>query len=192
MGWLSDWADRTPVIVTEQSNGSYNAYPTIITVDYITSMKNDFSDCRFTENDGITLIPYGIMEKTDGVECKFIITRDYTALDAQTVYLYYDNPGAVDASVDYTTWAQTWYQTYGFGQKPSAYGATNCNSYEHTVVEDIPAWADIVFGGCTAKGSVRAYWGRARINAVKKGWSNATVVCEAVPNSYQLKWKKYK
>jgi len=188
--WISGWSFRKKITLVEQSGGTYNDYPTIITVAYDAHMKNDFADCRFTESDGTTLIPYGIVEKTDGVSCSFVIKRNYTSGCTLTVYLYYGNPDAVDASVDHGPWALDWYLNNGFGQNPSAYTDTNCAAYPHSASEAIPAWADVIFGGCTANGGYRTYYGRVEINGTPVAWAS-TVVCNGITVAYQLKWKKY-
>jgi len=172
MGWLSGWSYRKEVTLVEQSSAAYNALPTIITAIYNAHMKTDFADCRFTESDGTTLIEYGIKTKTDEVECEFVITRDYTSGASLTVYLYYGNAAADDASVDYGPWALAWYLANGFGKNPSAFSIHDCNRYDHTETDDIPAWPEHVFGGCTANGGYRAYYGRAKINDVDAKWAN--------------------
>ncbi len=190
MGWLTGWDYRKKVTLVEQSSGAYNDYPTLITVAWNAHMKNDFADCRFTESDEETLIDYGIVDKTDGVSCTFVIKRDYTSGVTLTVYLYYGNAGAADASIDHGPWALAWYLANGFGQNPSAYSNTTCSQYPRSAAEAIPAWADVIFGGCTANGGYRAFYGRVKINGVAAAWAS-TIVCSGRANSYQLKWKKY-
>ena len=153
-------------------------------------MKNDFADCRFTESDETTLIDYGIVDKTDGVSCTFVIERDYTSGCTLTVYLYYGNAGAGDASVDHGPWALAWYLANGFGQNPSAYSDGNCGSYPRSAAEAIPAWADVIFGGCTANGYYRAYYGRVKINGVAAAWASE-IVCSGRGDALSLKWNKY-
>ena len=188
--WLPGWSYRKKVTLVEQSSGDYNDYPTIITVAYNAHMKNDFSDCRFTEADKMTLIDYGIVEKTDGVSCDFVIKRDYTAGCTLTAYLYYGKSDAADARVDHRPWALAWYLANGFGQSSSVYTDTNCNAYPHLATDDIPSWAAIAFGGCNANGGFSAYYGRVKINGVAAAWAS-TVVCTGITTAYQLKWKEY-
>lgn len=189
MGWLTGWTYRKEVTLIEQSSGAYTDYPTIITVIYDVHMKSDFADCRFTESDGTTLVPYGIVEKTDDVSCAFVIERDYTSGVTLTVYLYYGNAGASDASVDHGPWALAWYLANGFGQSSSApYGG--CSVYRYSASEVIPAWADVIFGGCTANGRSQCYAGRVKINGVAVAWAS-TDLCNGITVAYQLKWKKY-
>jgi len=189
MGWLTGWIYQKEVTLVEQSSGAYSDYPTIITAAYDAHMKSDFADCRFTESDGTTLIPYGIVDKTDDVSCTFVIKRDYTSGCSLTVYLYYGKADAADASVDHGPWALAWYLANGFGQSSSApYGS--CTVYRYSASEDIPAWADVIFGGCTANGAYRTYGGRVKINGVAVEWAS-TAVCNGITVAYQLKWKKY-
>jgi len=189
MGWLTGWIYQKEVTLTEQSSGAYSDYPTIITAAYDAHMKSDFADCRFTESDGTTLIPYGIVAKTDDVSCTFVIKRDYTSGCSLTVYLYYGKADAADASVDHGPWALAWYLANGFGQSSSApYGG--CSVYRYSASEDIPAWADVIFGGCTANGRSQCYGGRVKINGVAVEWAS-TDICNGITVAYQLKWKKY-
>jgi len=189
--WLPGWSYRKEVTLVEQSNGDYNDYPTIITVAYNAHMKSDFSDCRFTEADKTTLIDYGIVEKTDGVSCDFVIKRDYTSGCTLTAYLYYGKSDAADASVDHGPWALAWYLANGFGQSSSVYTDGNCNAYPHSATDDIPAWAAIAFGGCDANGGFSAYYGRVKINGVAAAWAS-TVVCTGIGDAMWLKWLKYR
>jgi hypothetical protein len=189
--WLIGWSYRKEVTLVEQSSGDYNDYPTIITVAYNAHMKNDFSDCRFTEADEMTLIDYGIVEKTDGVSCDFVIKRNYTSGGTLTAYLYYGNSGAADASVDHGPWALAWYLANGFGQNPSAFTNTTCSQYPHSATEDVPAWAATVFGGCNANGGFNAYYGRAKINGTAVAWAT-TVVCNGIGDALLLKWLIYR
>ena len=190
MGWLSGWGYRREITIVEQAGGTYANYPTTILVSYDSEMKSDFADCRFTEQDGETLIPYGIVEKTDGVSCKFVIVRSYTPACSITVYLYFENADAASASVNHGPWARTWYLANGFGLNPSAYSNANCSQYPRSRSGTIPAWVAIAVGGCTANGGYRAYYGRVKINGVANAWAS-TAVCNGKANAYLLKWKKY-
>jgi len=191
MGWLSGWSYRKEVTLVEQSSAAYNDLPTIITAIYDAHMKTDFADCRFTESDGTTLIAYGIKTKTDDIECQFVIKRDYTSGASLTVYLYYGNAAASDASVDYTSWCQDWYINNGFGLNPSAHqGSVSCVIYNHSESDTIPAWAEHVFGGCTANGSAYAFYGHVKINGTGAKWAS-TSVCFGKGNALRLRWDKY-
>ncbi|MCK4696783.1 MAG: DUF2341 domain-containing protein, partial [Dehalococcoidia bacterium] len=191
MAWMAGWIYRKEVTLVEQSSAAYNALPTIITAAYNAHMKTDFADCRFTESDGTTLIPYGIKTKTDDVECEFVIKRNYTSGASLKVYLYYGNAGAADASVDYTSWCQDWYINNGFGKNPSAHHfMLDCAVYNHSETDDIPSWPEHVFGGCTANGGYRTYGGHVKINGTGAPWAS-TSVCFGIGNALKLRWDKY-
>ncbi len=51
---------RQPVTVTNTSANLLNAYQVKLNVGYDTAMKGDFSDLRFTDSNGTTLIPFWI------------------------------------------------------------------------------------------------------------------------------------
>ncbi len=68
-------------------------------------VKDDFSDIRFTKQDGESLLPYWIEKSTPGISAKIWIKVDYipASPDSQTIYIYYNNPAAAVASNPYNT-----------------------------------------------------------------------------------------
>lgn len=189
LGWKG-WKYKKEITIIEQASGTYNDYPTIITVPYNSHMKSDFSDCRLVETDG-SRIQHGIVEKEDGVSCSFVILRSYTPGCTNKVYLYYGKPSVADSTVDHGPWALAWYQNQGFGPYTIAsQSAPSCDVYNAaTFSGDVPSWADIVLGGVQHGGARwQCYAGRVKINGTPVKW--ATAVCP-IPTSKLLKWKKY-
>ena len=158
---------RKLIAITEESGGSYSGLPTIITIDYEPGMSSDFSDVRFAEWDGTTPIPFGLRSKVNGVQAKFIITRDYAPYSKHYVYLYYGKKQPA-GWVSYTSWVESWYENYGFGPASAPYTDTNCASYPHSTSGVIPAWAEDVVAGISSHGvyqwSIEAYYGRMKID----------------------------
>jgi len=193
------WHYRMPVTITEVADGSYAQFPTIVTVPWNLHMADDFSDCRFTEADGQSIIPHGIVSKMDGVYCSFLILRDYTPSYVHNLYLYYGNPGVADTSLAYTWWAESWYLRQGIGPYSSSRYNKWCNHYPYIARGIIPAWAGVitpewegtVFGGVQLDGAkYRAYYGRVKINGYPVAWATS-YVCNGLAHSRLLRWGKF-
>src|SRR4051812_31737316 len=59
--WYNNaWTGRQPITVTGSSVGAQTNYQVKLTVPYVSGMKSDFSDLRFTDADGTTLLNYWI------------------------------------------------------------------------------------------------------------------------------------
>jgi len=104
MSWLSGWAYRRAITITEQSGSTLTDYQVRIDLN---SSNFDFSkanadgrDIRFTADDGETLLSYYI-EKWDDVNEEAIIWVKVPSIPANgsvTIYMYYGNPSAVSES----------------------------------------------------------------------------------------------
>jgi len=180
-GWLSGWDYRKEITIEEQGGGTYDGYPTIIDVTFISGkMQSDFADIRFTESDGDTLIAHGLISKVDDDSAKFVLVRDYTALCTLTIYMYYGNPEASSAAVDYTTWVDNWYYNNGFGGGDTYYTNTVCSEYPYTKEGDIPSWAGDIYyvDGIVIDTYSSRYWsyyGRSKINGYGCAWASTSV-----------------
>jgi len=108
-GWLNGWTYRKEINITGVSGAGQN-YPVHVTLMYGDGVSNsthiflhnhaqmDFDDVRFTDDDRTSLIPYFIIEKTDG-ESASVWFAPQDSLDSDlTVYLYYGNPEAASIS----------------------------------------------------------------------------------------------
>ena len=113
----NDWSYRKEITVSD----NLDDYQTKITVsqsddasddvDCEGHCNNDFSDLRFACEDG-TVVPYFIDEKTDGDDCTVWILNKY---NDSTLYMYYGNVDASDASDGSTTfpnWYLDWTSDY--------------------------------------------------------------------------------
>jgi len=104
MGWLSGWSYRRAVTIDNQTGSELTDFQVSIDLD---SSKFDFSkaasdgsDIRFTTDDGTTEIPYWI-EKWDSQNQEATIWVKVPSIPANgstTIYMYYGNPSATDAS----------------------------------------------------------------------------------------------
>lgn len=191
ISWLGEWTYCTEISITEMSNGSYDDYPTIINVPYVVGkMENDFADIRFTEDDGQTLIPYGLVSKVDGVSASFVLRRNYTPLSGQSILMYHGNPGVISAAVAYGTWIDAWYNNNSHLGDSGDYTDTNCAIRPHTASGLIPAWAGDVFYVAYGDARVYAYYGRSSINGVGCAWAS-TVVCDGEATYTIDKYNRY-
>ena len=111
MAWLSGWQYRKAITITGSSAGSVTNYQIEIRVEYGSGIDSgnviylggkvntDFSDVRFTDADGQTLLDYAKVICNDGSYAVFwvkvpSIVQNGTA----TIYIYYGNSSATDAS----------------------------------------------------------------------------------------------
>ena len=129
--------------------------------------KTDFSDLRFTDNDGVSLLSYWLQHKVDSSIARFWINvNDSLSTEAQTIWCYYGNPDAESLSDGWATFpffddfnradnndvGGTWTDDVGDGaNENSIYSNTLAvNSYEHYyshVEDDMPALTDFCVEG---------------------------------------------
>jgi hypothetical protein len=108
--WLSGWSYRKSHVINSAS-GAGTGYQVKITVHYNTGTdtggdvylnshsKTDFSDIRFTNNAGDTLLGYWLEQKTDSNNAIFWVkVNDDLSSSPATIYVYYGNSGASSAS----------------------------------------------------------------------------------------------
>ncbi|RLC82428.1 MAG: hypothetical protein DRJ03_19060 [Chloroflexi bacterium] len=110
MTWLDGWDYRKSHVI-KQTSGAGTDYQIRIKVHYGSGTdsgedvylngkcKSDFSDVRFTKDDGVTLLDYWIEEYVDGDYALFWVklTDDLSAGDV-TIYVYYGNEDATSLS----------------------------------------------------------------------------------------------
>ena len=106
MAWLSnDWAYRREITIDNTSNSNdLTDYQVKITLDNtnfdFSHANSDGSDIRFTDDDGSTLL-YHWIEKWDSTNQEAIIWVKVPSIPAssnKTIYMYYGNASASDAS----------------------------------------------------------------------------------------------
>ncbi|MCW1309105.1 MAG: DUF2341 domain-containing protein, partial [Candidatus Nanoarchaeia archaeon] len=109
IAWLAGWSYRKAIFI-KGTQGAGENYTIQLNVHYGNGIDNgkniflgekcnyDFSDIRFTDNDGVTLLDYYIGRKNDGnVAVVWVKVKD--SLDQDTnIYIYYGNSEATDAS----------------------------------------------------------------------------------------------
>jgi len=104
MGWLSGWAYRRAVTITNNTSTDLTDYQVRIELDSsnfdFSKANADGSDIRFAADDGETLLAYWI-EKWDSSNEQAVIWVKVPSIPAggsTTIYLYYGNPQAQSES----------------------------------------------------------------------------------------------
>lgn len=111
MTWLIGWNRRRPKTIYGGNQVDYQDYqmkldlhkssgPDTGTNVYLgINIKDDFSDIRFTLSDGTTLLSHFIESFTSGTTATVCIKMDsIPSYPGKDIYIYYDNPAAVDSS----------------------------------------------------------------------------------------------
>ncbi|MBI5000150.1 MAG: DUF2341 domain-containing protein [Euryarchaeota archaeon] len=94
-GWYSNWLYRGKVTIDNTAGTStLNNHQVQVFVPYKAEMNADYSDIRFTDGDGITLIPYWL-ERSDATTAVFWVkVPSIHSGSIKTIYMYYGNAGA--------------------------------------------------------------------------------------------------
>ena len=112
MSWLTGWTSRKKHDIRGSDAGAVTDYQVRITVHYGSNTddgenvyvngkcKADFSDIRFTDEDGVTKLNYWLQEKVDSDYAIFWVKiPDIPAFpNVKSIYVYYGNPDAESES----------------------------------------------------------------------------------------------
>ena len=112
VSWLTGWNRRKPITITGSTSGAQTDYQMKVTVHkatgtdtstdiYLgTNVNNDFSDLRFTLNDGSTLLSYWIESYTSGSLATVWAKIPSIPISpcTTTIYTYYNNASASNES----------------------------------------------------------------------------------------------
>jgi len=105
MGWLSGWAYRRPIRINNTGNpNNLTYYQVLVTVDTAFliaqgKMRSDCGDIRFTDSDGVTLLPYWIESGINTSTTKiWVKVPAIPASSIYTIYMYYGNSSALSQS----------------------------------------------------------------------------------------------
>ncbi|MFA5086690.1 MAG: DUF2341 domain-containing protein [Candidatus Paceibacterota bacterium] len=97
--WLSGWAYREPITISNASGGVLTNYQVKEVIAYVAGkMKTDFSDIYFTSYNGNTLIDYWLESKTDSSTATFWVEVPSVPVTGTVIYAYYGKSDAVTAS----------------------------------------------------------------------------------------------
>lgn len=90
--WMDGWLKRKGQAITAGSS-YYDSYPVKITVPYVSGMKSDFSDVRFTLPDALTPLCIYRYSYTASSTADFYINYP-TCNSAKSLFMYYGNSAA--------------------------------------------------------------------------------------------------
>lgn len=90
--WLNGWSKRN-VQPVNAGSGAVSSYPLKIPVSYISGMKNDFSDVRFTLPDARTPLCSYLESYTSGSNATFYVNYPDSNI-AKNLFMYYGNSAA--------------------------------------------------------------------------------------------------
>jgi len=119
------WTRRRAITINNTLNtNNLIDYQVNINVSYTPRMKSDFSDLRFTESDGLTLIPYWVESYVSQVSAVvWVKVPSIPASGTTTIYMYYGNPDASSTSNGKTT-----FEFFDDFETPFSLGWTNKQS----------------------------------------------------------------
>jgi hypothetical protein len=110
MGWLSGWAYRRPIIITNNITSALTNYQVLIIIDTQTlisqgKMRSDGGDIRFTDSDGVTLIDYWVESGINTNSTRIWVKVPFIPASPEIaiIYLYYGNPSATSLSNGFNT-----------------------------------------------------------------------------------------
>jgi len=106
VGWLSGWLYRVEIVINNTKNPNsltnYQVLTVINTQNLISQgkMRSDCGDIRFTDENGVTLLPYWIDPSTiNTVNTRIWVKVPYIpGGGTKTIYMYYGNPSATSQS----------------------------------------------------------------------------------------------
>jgi len=99
--WFNlSWTRRKAISIDNTLNpNNLVDYQVKINVNYASSMKDDFSDLRFTDSNGMTLISHWVESYVASVSAVvWVKIPNIPASDTTTIYMYYGNPSASSTS----------------------------------------------------------------------------------------------
>lgn len=98
-GSISGWPYRQRVHIVNNSTVGNTNVAVKVNLPYQSQMKSDFSDIRFTANDGVTQLPYWIEKFVSaGNATVWVKVPQLIAKSSSDVFVYYGNPGATTLS----------------------------------------------------------------------------------------------
>lgn len=112
--WLCPWEFRQEISIKENSNTTLTDYQVRLDIPYVSDMNADFSDIRFTTDDGLTLLDYWIEVSSTSSAVVWVKIPTLNSSTISDIYLYYGNTNASDAGSasntflffdDFTTWS---------------------------------------------------------------------------------------
>jgi hypothetical protein len=151
---LDDWTRRRPIVVGNELSDDLSGFQVLVTVDYDDDMNVDFSDLRFTDEDG-SAIPHWTEDSVSPAWAEvWVRVPSIPARGSTTVYVYYGNPMAesaddgeatfsffdgFDDDIDATTWSVTGEASVTNGRVTIETGSVHSNA----LVVDTNQWVEV-------------------------------------------------
>jgi len=102
--WLTPWQARQSVSIWNYNVANFSDHQVRLEIPYHECMDSTFADIRFTTADGTTLLDHWTMHTIPGEKAAVYVEVDLLPLYSQTtIYIYYANTAAADASDPYAT-----------------------------------------------------------------------------------------
>jgi hypothetical protein len=95
--YQASWSRRAPVIVNN-AGSSLTDYQVRVDISFDADMQPDFDDIRFTDSNGLTLLPHWRESYTASSSATFWVKIPSVPTGTKTIYLYYGNPGVSSGS----------------------------------------------------------------------------------------------
>jgi hypothetical protein len=95
--YQASWSRRAPVIINN-AGSSLTDYQVSVNITFDGDMQPDFDDIRFTDSDGLTLLPHWRESYTASSAAIFRVKIPSVPAGTKTIYMYYDNPGVSNGS----------------------------------------------------------------------------------------------
>ena len=96
MGWLSGWSKRKAITLTGGADGSQVDFQLKLSIAYDSDMLSDFSDIRFTDADGTTLLDAWMESYTASTSATVWVETDTPENTVESdIYMYYGKSDAV-------------------------------------------------------------------------------------------------
>lgn len=126
----SSWTERAQVTVNNLTPNNLVDYQVKINVIYDPDMKADFSDLRFTRDDGVTLLQYWIEDFTVSTSADvWVKVPSIPGAGATTMYMYYGNPAATSKSDIRKTFI--FGDDFNDGSLDTSLWTENCGAYDY-------------------------------------------------------------
>ena len=110
-GWLWDWEKRQETEISNQSTYDLSNYQVKVEIEFQEGMDKDFSDIRFTDSDGQTLLSYWREEYSPEEKASFWVKVPFIPKkDKAKIYYYWQNPSAAYKGDAMNTFA--WYDDF--------------------------------------------------------------------------------
>lgn len=124
------WLYRKPVTLDNTGNANdLTDYAVKVSVTYDPHMAADFSDIRFTDADGVTLLDHWTEMYTASTSAVFWVrVPNIAGSDETTIYMYYGNAGASDISDGLQTFGTYSFESWEYYNLGNLEGQTSSNT----------------------------------------------------------------